>query len=124
MSKIETREEFYKELEEVTKKSYDKDFYDWLGHSVEYMYDISVFIAANDEFIASPDDKEGRIRHLLTLGDGISRYYWQRRETDERDPDLWQPAGYHGSSHTCIIQGQTEDECKTCKKIDLHNKNL
>tara|TARA_R110000796_G_C14224010_1_gene394985 strand:+ start:52 stop:447 length:396 start_codon:yes stop_codon:yes gene_type:complete len=121
-SKVETKDEFYKELYTVAKISYDKDFYDWMGHSIGYTYDIAVFINENDKFISQSDGTYKRTFELLSLGRDLERYYWQRREIDERDPDLWQPVGYHGTAHTCHIRPKREGECKICKKIALYNK--
>ena len=118
MNKTLTREEFYKELHEVAKRAYDKDFYNWLGHWVEYLHDIAVFVDENDN---QPDGTLRRTPELLSMGADFGRYYWQRRETDKRDPDLWLPVGYHGTAHTCHILPKREGECKICKKIELHN---
>ena len=100
--------EFFKQAEEV----YNKDFYDWMGHSVEYSYALVEWL--NENIHRVPEDK--RTWCIFTLGGHAERHYWDRRKEDPRDPDLWLPAGYHGSAHTCIIEGRDPDECKICKK--------
>jgi hypothetical protein len=83
-SKIETKDEFYKELDKVAKISYDKDFYDWVWHSIEYTYDIAIFINENDKFLSQSDGTYKKTFELLSLGRDLERYYWERRETDDR----------------------------------------
>ena len=83
-SKVETKDEFYKELYTVAKISYDKDFYDWMGHSIGYMYDLEVFIHENDKLISQPDGTYKRTHELLSLGSDLERYYSDRRKTDDR----------------------------------------
>jgi hypothetical protein len=88
-NKIETKDEFYKELNKVAKISYDKDFYEWTWHYIEYMYDLAVFIHENDKFISQPDGTYKRTHELLSLGSDLERYYSDRRKTDDR--------GVHGA---------------------------
>jgi len=110
---VEFSTEFLKQAEEA----YDRDFYDWMGHSCEYNYSLVEWLIANIHKV--PEDK--RTWCIFTLGSNAERHYWDRRKEDQRDPDLWLPAGYHGSAHTCIIEGRDPSECKICKKQEANN---
>ena len=83
-SKIEAKGEFYKELDNLAKKLYDRDFYDWMGPYTEYMYDLAVFIHENDKLISQPDGTYKRTHELLSLGSDLERYYSDRKKTDDR----------------------------------------
>ena len=108
------------ELGEIMKTSYDNNFYDWMGHVVEYEMSVQDHITKNLHVI--PADKQ--IRFIFWAGVTASRYYLQRRETDPRDPAMWLPAGYHGSAHTCIIEGTDPDECEICKKQEKYAEEM
>jgi hypothetical protein len=97
--------------------AYDKDFYDWMGHSCEYSMALVEWLDEN--ICRVPEDR--RTWCIFTLGGHAENYYWDRRKKDPRDPDMWLPAGYHGSAHTCIIEGRDPADCKICKKQEANS---
>ena len=122
MTLKEKHEEFYEALSKKTDEAYNKDFYDWAGHHMNYTMELADFVEQNKEVVTS--DNSNYVYMLMSIGAMTDQYYWKRRETDTRDPDLWLPIGYHGSAHTCNIQPPREEDCAICEKIELHNKEI